>query len=256
MKKSLLYIRKISLSLFIQSIALIAIAQESVLKEAENAYINENYNIAIELYENLLKEYGESSEIYYNLGNSYYKKGEIAHSIINYERALLLDPGDSDIRFNLQLARQRSVDNIEPIGEFFLVKWFKTLQNLGAADSWAKAGIVCFILFIGCLILFFFSRWILVKKVGFYFGVVLLVGIITMNIFASNQKKELVNRTDAIIFSPTVTIKSSPSISGTDLVILHEGTKVSIKSSLGEWNEIELEDGNIGWIPQKDLEVI
>jgi energy-coupling factor transporter transmembrane protein EcfT len=127
---------------------------------------------------------------------------------------------------------------------------------MGKADSWGKVGIICFILFIGCFILFFFSRWIRLKKIGFYLGILLLLIVIFANIFAYNQKKELINHVKAIVFSPTVTVKSSPDASGTDLFILHEGTKVSIKSTLGEWKEIELEDGNIGWMSSKDMEII
>ena len=87
-------------------------------------------------------------------------------------------------------------------------------------------------------------------------GLLFIVLVIIANVFASNQKEELMNRKQAIVFAPTVTIKSSPDASGTDLFILHEGTKVSIKSKLGEWSEIEVEDGNVGWIPSKDIEVI
>jgi tetratricopeptide (TPR) repeat protein len=231
-------------------------AQESVVKEAETAYAGEQYAEAIEKYEAVLKDYGESSQVYYNLGNAYYKAGQIAPALLNYERALLLDPGDSDIRFNLHLARQRAVDRIEPVGEFFLARWFLAVQDMGKADSWAELGIAGFLLFTGCLALFFFSRWVRLKKVGFYLGVFLLAVVIVTNIFARNQKNELLNRTSAIVFSPTVTVKSSPAASGTELFILHEGAKVSIKSTLGEWKEIELEDGNKGWIPEKDIEII
>lgn len=254
--KTMINIRKICFFLLIQCLTWSVYAQDTTIKEAEVAYTKEEYGKAIELYESILKNNGESSEIYYNLGNAYYKAGKTAPAILNYERALLLDPGDADIRFNLQMAKQKSVDKIEPVGEFFLYRWFDSVQNMGAADSWAKVGIVCFILFIGCLILFFFSRWIRLKKVGFYIGILLLVVIIFSNIFASHQKKEIVERAGAIVFSPTVTVKSSPDVSGTELFILHEGTKVSIKSKLGEWSEIELEDGNVGWMPSKDIEVI
>ncbi len=233
-----------------------AYAQDTALKEAEVAYTKEDYAKAIELYEGILKSNGESAAVYYNLGNAYYKAGKIAPAILNYERCLLLDPGDGDIRFNLQLARQKSVDKIEPVGDFFLHRWFDKVQNMGAADSWAQIGIVCFILFIGCLILFFFSKWIHLKKIGFYLGLVFLVLVIFANIFAGNQKDELINRKSAIVFAPTVTVKSSPDASGTDLFILHEGTKISIKSKLGDWNEIEMEDGNVGWMPSKDMEII
>ncbi|MCC8143822.1 MAG: tetratricopeptide repeat protein [Tannerellaceae bacterium] len=231
-------------------------AQDAIIKEAEEAYQQENYTQAIELYQQILTMYGESAEIYYNLGNAHYKAGHIAPSILNYERALLLDPGDADIRFNLQMAKQRAVDKIEPVPEFFLAKWFHTLQDMAAADSWGKMGIICFILFIGCLVLFFFSKWIHLKKIGFYLGLVFLLVVIFANIFAYNQKNELVYRDTAIIFAPTVTIKSSPDVSGTDLFILHEGTKVFVKSTLGSWFEIELEDGNVGWIQSKDIELI
>ena len=94
-----------------------AYAQDTALKEAEVAYTKEDYAKAIELYEGILKSNGESAAVYYNLGNAYYKAGKIAPAILNYERCLLLDPGDSDARFNLQMARQKTIDKIEPVGE-------------------------------------------------------------------------------------------------------------------------------------------
>jgi len=231
-------------------------AQEDAIKEAETAYIQEDYTQAIELYEDILRLYGDSHEVFYNLGNAYFKIDRIASAILNYERALLMDPGDKDVRFNLEIAKLKKVDKIDPLGEFFIVQWFRTIQNLVDVNTWASIGIACFILFIGCLILFFFSKWLRLRKTGFYLGVFLLLIVICSNVFAWNQQKATINRKGAIIFAPTVTIKSSPDVSGTDLFVLHEGTKVFIKNSLGEWFEIELEDGNVGWIPRKDLERI
>lgn len=254
--KTIKKLKKIVFLLLLQSLTLAAFAQQTVIKEAETAYTKEEYGKAAELYEKVLKESGESPEIYYNLGNAYYKAGKIAPAILNYERALTLDPGDGDIRFNLQIAKQKTVDKIEPIGEFFLSRWLDTLENLGGTDTWARTGIICFILFIGCLILFFFSKWLRLKKIGFYVGLLLLLLVIFANIFAKHQKDELIDRTHAIVFAPTVTVKSSPDASGTDLFILHEGTKVQVKSTLGQWSEIALEDGNVGWMPSKDIEII
>ena len=231
-------------------------AQDEAIKEAEIAYTQENYSQAIELYEVLLKNFGDSYEIYYNLGNAYYKAGKIAPAILNYERALLMNPGDKDARFNLEMAKLKKIDRIEPLGELFFTQWFRSVQNLFNVDTWASVGIASFILFIGCLILFFFSKWMKLRKTGFFLGIIMLLIVIFTNLFAWNQKKAIIDRNSAIIFAPTVTIKSSPDASGTDLFVLHEGTKVFIKSSLGEWHEIELEDGNVGWIRQKDLEKI
>lgn len=231
-------------------------AQESTLKEAEEAYAKEDYTQAIELYESVLKSYGESAMVYYNLGNAYYKAGKVAPAILNYERALLLNPGDSDTRFNLQVARQKTVDKIEPIGEFFLTRWIGTVEDVYSADGWAKWGVASFLLFIGCLVLFFFSKWIRLKKIGFFAGICFLLISLVANLFADSQQDKLLHRADAIVFASTVTVKSSPDASGTDLFILHEGTKVTIKSTLGEWSEIQLEDGNVGWMPSKEIQQI
>ena len=231
-------------------------AQESTLKEAEEAYAKEDYTQAIELYESVLKSYGESAMVYYNLGNAYYKAGKVAPAILNYERALLLNPGNSDTRFNLQVARQKTVDKIEPIGEFFLTRWIGTVEDVYSADGWAKWGVASFVLFIGCLVLFFFSKWIRLKKIGFFAGICFLLISLVANLFADSQQDKLLHRADAIVFASTVTVKSSPDASGTDLFILHEGTKVTIKSTLGEWSEIQLEDGNVGWMPSKEIQQI
>ena len=81
-----------------------AARQESNVTKAEgdSAYIRNDYASAIQIYENLLKK-GEAAEVYYNLGNSYYKADDIARAILNYERALLLEPGNADIRANLEI---------------------------------------------------------------------------------------------------------------------------------------------------------
>ncbi len=250
------YIKSLWLVILIQCLVWPVFAQDASIKEAEVAYTKEDYETAIKLYEGLLKNNGESVAIYYNLGNAYYKSGKIAPAILNYERALLLDPGDKDIRFNLQMAKGRAVDKIEPIGHFFLTNWFIGVRNMAGADTWGTIGIVCFILFIFCLVLFFFSKIRRFKQVGFYSAIVLFLIVILSNIFGFSQKNELDNHLEAIVFAPTVTVKSSPDISGTDLVVLHEGTKVTVTSTLGEWSEVELEDGNIGWMPSKDIEKI
>lgn len=250
------YIKKCWLLIFSFFVIGTIAAQEASIKEAEVAYTKEDYKTAIELYENILKNSGESAAIYYNLGNAYYKDGRLAPAILNYERAALLQPGDNDIRFNLQLAREKAVDKIEPIGHFFLYNWFISIRDAVSADTWGIVGIICFLLFIVCLVVFFFFKNIVFRKIAFYSGLLLLVLVLFSNIFGFSQKNALNEHIEAIVFSPSVTVKSSPDVSGTDLVVLHEGTKVAIKSTLGEWSEVELEDGNVGWMPSKDIEKI
>lgn len=235
-----------------------AARQESNVTKAEgdSAYMRNDYASAIQIYENLLKN-GEAAEVYYNLGNSYYKADDIAKAILNYERALLLQPGNADIRANLEIARSKTIDKVIPVPEIFFVAWTKSLINSLSVDAWAKLGVVFFILLLISLYLFFFSKQIAGKKTGFIGGIVFLVLVVLSNVFAAQQKNELTDRNAAIVLSPSVTVRSTPSESGTSLFILHEGRKVEIKdNTMREWKEIRLEDGKVGWIPASAVEVI
>ena len=229
-------------------------AQEPI--DAIEAYARGDYAEAAAAFEQELKK-GVSAELYYNLGNAYYKSDKPAHAVLNYERALLLAPGDKDIQFNLELAQLKITDKLEPIETFFLVQWFRDVQNLQSSDAWAKLGIVFFILFICCSFLFFFGRFSFLRKLGFYVGIIFLIVTIFANIFANNQKEIMTKKEYAIIFEPSITVKSSPNPSGVDLFVVHEGLKVRIKSaSVNDWVEIELEDGKVGWVPASLLERI
>jgi len=225
--------------------------------QADSAYINNDFASAVYLYENILANQGESADIYYNLGNSYYKMDNIAKAIVNYEKALMLNPGNGDIRFNLELAQSKTVDKVTPMSEVFLVTWMKDLTNLMSEKGWAKMGIATFILTLLMLALYFFSKKIALKKAGFISAVCLLLVCIVSNIFASSQKDEAQSHGTAIIMAPSVTVKSTPNDGGTDLFILHEGRKVNIKdNTMREWKEIQLEDGNAGWVPASVIEII
>ena len=233
------------------------ISDDNVTKaEGDSAYMRNDYASAIQIYESLLKK-GEAAEIYYNLGNSYYKADDIAKAILNYERALLLQPGNADIRANLEIARSKTIDKVVSVPDIFFVAWVKSLINCLSVDAWAKLGIVFFILLLISFSLFFLFKQIVWKKSGFIAGIVFLLLVVLSNIFASEQKSELVNRNKAIILSPSVTVRSTPSESGTSLFILHEGHKIEVKdNSMREWKEIRLEDGKVGWVPTSAIEVI
>ncbi len=230
--------------------------EDATKAEGDSAYMKNDYASAIQIYEALLNR-GEAADIYYNLGNSYYKAGDIAKAILNYERALLLQPGNGDIRANLENDRSKTVHKVEPVPEIFFVSWTKSLINSMSVDSWAVCGVVCFILLIVSLYLFIFSKQIVLKKAGFISGIVFLAVTILANVFANQQKDELTNRNSAIVINPSVTVRSTPSESGTSLFILHEGHKVGVKDgSMKDWKEIRLEDGKVGWVPASAIEII
>lgn len=225
--------------------------------DADSAYTRNDYASAIQIYESLLKNKGESAAVFYNLANSYYKIDNLAKAILNYERALLLEPGDSDIRFNLEMAKSKTVDKVNPVSQMFFVTWTQSLINSLGAGAWAKFGICSFIFLLASLLSYIFAKHIVVKKIGFIASIIFFILVIVTNIFAAQQKEALVNRQSAIVVAPSVTVKSTPNESGTDLFILHEGRKVDIKdNSMKGWKEIKLEDGNVGWVPANVIEII
>ena len=225
-------------------------------QDGDSAYIREDYASAVQIYETLLQE-GEAAEIYYNLGNSYFKQDDIARAILNYERALMLQPGNADIRANLEIARAKTVDKVNEIPDVFFVSWAKSLTNSLSVDTWAKVSIVLFLLFLVGLGLFFVARQTMLKKIGFTAAVVFFLFTLVAHFSGGYQKNRLTHRTSAIVLTPSITVRSTPSETGTSLFVLHEGRKVSIKDgSMREWKEIQLEDGQVGWVPAADIEVI
>lgn len=225
--------------------------------DADSAYIQGDYLTAIDLYQEVLRNEGVSATLCMNLGNSYFKLDEIAQAILWYERAYLLDPSDDDVKFNLELARTRTVDKVTPKNQLFIVVWFRNLVAALDINTWAVLTLLFF--FVAALMagVFLLSRKVSLKKISFAFSLFFFVFSILSFIFASTQRSNIVNRDTAIIVSPSVTVKSTPSDSGTDLFIIHEGRKVDIlDSSMKEWVEIRLEDGNTGWVLRKVMEII
>lgn len=225
--------------------------------DADSSYVNENYQQAISQYEQLLKEGGANAELYYNLGNAYYRMDDITHAVLNYERAQLLSPGDADIRFNLQLARSKTVDKIVPQSEFFIVTWYRSVVNRLSIDGWAYASLGFLALAIILALLYLFSSPIWLRKVGFFGCGIMVCCFVLAIVFAWQQKHMLDHRDGAIIIESAVPVKSTPAQNGTDLFILHEGTKVSVlDNSIGDWCEIRVPDGKQGWVEMTQIEVI
>jgi len=224
--------------------------------EADSAYVRGEYQQAIKDYEALLKQ-GASADLYYNLGNAYYRTENITKAVLNYERALLLSPSDRDIRFNLQMARSKTIDKITPEQEMFFITWYRSLINLASVDGWARTALIALALAIILALMYLFSERIWLRKVGFFGAIFLIAVFILSNVFAHQQKDLLINRRGAIVTAGAVTVKSTPDKKGTDLFILHEGTKVTITdASMKEWKGIRLADGKEGWIEAKLIELI
>ena len=225
-------------------------------QDADAEYSKGNYQQAIKDYEELLKA-GESAEIYYNLGNAYYRTENITRAVLNYERALLLNPADEDIRFNLQMARSKTIDKITPESEMFFFTWYRSLVNLMTIDNWARLAIASIILTLILALVYLFASPLILRKIGFYGGALFLIIFLLSNLFAFQQKQMLMKRNGAIVIAPSVSIKKTPEANSTDQGVIHEGTRVDIiDDTMRDWKEIHLADGREGWIPTSQIEKI
>ncbi|MCQ2183137.1 MAG: BatD family protein [Bacteroidales bacterium] len=199
----------------------------------------------------------ESPELYYNIGNAYFKSGDISHAILNYERALKLDPSYADARFNLEFANARIQDKIEVVPEFFLEAWGRKACWLLPSNIWAILFIVGLAITLALALMFVLGRNSRSRKIGFFAGIVMLILSLVALDFALWQRSDYRNADKAIVVRAVASVKSSPSgDASTDLFILHEGTKVTILDSVGEWLNVELSDGRQGWLRSSELEII
>lgn len=229
---------------------------DAKFKEANKFYQQDNFAKAIELYESIAQDGKCSYEVYYNLGNAYFRNNEFAKAILNYERALKLSPEDSEIKFNLSIARTKIVDKIEPIERFFIIQMWNDLLNSFSSSSWGIFVVIAIWLSFATLSLFFYVYRNSLKKL-FLVLTIAFFSITIVTIFFATQKYRMEGeRNTAIIMIPSAYIKSSPDAGATDLFILHDGTKVELLDELGNWKKIKIEDGNIGWLSDHAIEII
>ena len=246
----------IILMLLLSGVVTYATDVKTLAEEATKMYQEGDYQKAIDLYNEMLSDNMESATVYYNLGNCYYKQGEIAKAILNYERALLLHPGDNDIKYNLTMAQKATVDNIKVLPELFLVRWYNAFVTAFTADQWAYVSVILFIGFLIMAALFFHATSISLKKSWFTLGIIMLLVSVMTIFFALKQYHRVTDRDSGIVMTPSVVVRGAPDNSGTELFVILEGLKVQVIGTLGDWYNVRLADGNEGWIAKTDLEKI
>lgn len=231
--------------------------QDEIVERGNLAYQEGDFRSAIEAYENVLAGGFTSAGLEYNLGNAYFKSGALGPAILHWERALQLSPGDLDTRANLELARSVTVDAIDPMPAFWLVSMANTWVNLMptsllllvVASAWlgVALGIILQVLTRRDRMIVA-GRWsrVIGIPILLIFGVTLLI-------------RELgVGRAErGIVLVESVPVRSAPAADD-DLTLfqVHEGTRVRIDQWTGDWVEVVLDDGKVGWIPVEAMETI
>lgn len=229
---------------------------QNLIDEANKKYNEGSYRDAADLYEKVLLNGFESSKLYYNLGNAYFKLKDFASAILYYEKANKLSPGNEDVDFNLKIANNNIVDKIETVPELFYVRWWNILTHFFTLDQWGITSLIALVVALGMALIFLLSGVVWMKKYSFWLGIGFL--LLTISSYSlANQRYNLLNKDyEAIVFTPTVTVKSSPSENSIDIFVIHSGTKVHITDHVMNWYEIKIANGSVGWLLEEDIRKI
>jgi len=252
-------IRHIALWLFLTmnlSVFAADLEADTLISRANQAYNQGLYDSAITLYTTVLDEGLESNELYYNMGNAYFKSNKLPSAILYYEKAKKLSPNDEDVNFNLSIANSMIVDKIEKVPELFYKQWWNYFYNAFNEDMWTILSIISWLILLVLIGVFILTKSRSIKKVSFYLGLLfILISVATFGLSSQKYYYTKENK-EAIIFTPTITAKSSPTLSAVDLFVIHEGTKVRIVDEVQGWAKIKIRNGSIGWLPVDSMKRI
>lgn len=224
--------------------------------QGDSAYRAGNYTEALGIYERVINEGYTSADLYYNLGNTYYRTGQLGLAILNYERALRLQPSMDDARENLELANSHTIDRITPLPKIFLVAWYDALLIHISPSAWRLITLLLFAFVCAASVVIVLARNIGWRKGAFAVlvagGVLCILSLLLL--FASTSRFNA--HAQAIVIQSSITVKNSPEQQSVDKLILHEGTKVTISETLADWHKVTLPDGTTGWCQASDIERI
>lgn len=221
--------------------------------KATTLYQKGDYTQAAAVYSSILKSGKESSALYYNLGNTYYKLNNVPESIYYYEKALQLDPENADAKNNLIFANQMKVDAITPLPKTWVRQLSDGIVGLFSAHTWAVLSIIGVFAFVLSFLLYYFVERTALKRTFFSLMLAFLffaIGSYTLAHFCHKQ----VNQTQyAILFDKTVRVFSDANAYSSEVMQLHEGTKVEIIEDAKDWVKIRLVNGKTGWTKVNSL---
>jgi tetratricopeptide (TPR) repeat protein len=199
---------------------------------------------------------GGSFGLYFNLGNAYYRLHDLGRARLYYERALLLEPNSKETLENIQLVKAAQPESIEAIPMFFLKEWMNGIRDIFPVSVWMTIGLV--FLWIAFFLYFLDARGKL--KMPPAYRKWLSAGLMTLGLvglFGGLSRWKAIKNPGAAVVIPTSTpLKIAPEENSEDVLILYSGTKVFAIDRIGDWQKVELLNGEYGWLPFSSIEKI
>jgi len=219
-------------------------------------YRKGDYAGAAQQYEGVLKQQQESAELYFNLGNAYYKQEKVAPAIFNYEKALQLNPGNKDIKVNLGYAQKMVIDDIKAVPKVGVSKLLYGITGNYHYNTWAWVAVSFSVLFLVLFVGYYLAGTTLLKRI-FFTGMFIAVLCIILSILAAVfVRAQVTGEHPAIVYAEVAAVKAEPSVKSRDAFILHEGTRVNAKETVGNWTKVVLADDSVGWIEKSAIKAL
>ncbi|MBR9922273.1 MAG: SH3 domain-containing protein [Bacteroidetes bacterium] len=245
------------LILTLYSFSLLAQVEEvKIMDRAKQAYENEAFTTAMDLYEVLLEEGWESADLHYNYGLTAFHKGETGKAILHFEKAHRLAPRDAAIKHNLEQALESTRNEIYPLPPFFLKRWWQGFFQLASREAWTTLSLIFLYLGIAGLAIWMLGRMPVWRKRAFWTGVSALMLALIFYAFANGRASWQANDSQAVFMADQHSLKSGPSEDSEGIKEVYEGLLVEILDFDGAWYKVRLRNGEEGWLPASDLERI
>ncbi len=227
-----------------------------LFQQGNEFYREGEYSKAVECYLEINRRGYESGPLYFNIGNCFYKLDEYGKAILFYERAKKLMPRDEELEFNLKLANLSVVDKIEPLPKFILFRLFDGFVHLVPKPFLLGIVVIFYLLCMTFLIIRILLQNESLRVLFLRICILFLVLVVIFGFSLFKQITEEGKKDEAVIMAEEVNVMGAPSEGATTLFTLHQGTKVGIDKVSGDWLEIVLADGKVGWVEKEILERI
>ena len=255
--------KQVIITILLAVLALPLVAGNANIDKANQAYKQELYNEALKLYLEEAEKTGVSSALYCNIGDTYYRLKDNVHAVLYYERALLLDPSNSDARFNLEFVRGK-MQLPDDAGDSWFSNWVDQTVSRLSSNAWAIIAIITFLLFLAGVAAYLFLDNVLMRKIGFFGGALLLVATLLANLAAFHVYHKATSGNAAIIMPESVVLSTAPREArdkDEEAFSLQQGTRVEIVDSItgkdsGKWLQVSTAGGHKAWLKANDIEVI
>ena len=229
-----------------------------VLQEADAAFENENFDLAIEKYSQLIDNSFTTVALYHNLGLSYFHNGNLSKAILNMERAARLAPYNKNVKHNLSLIKENVKSEFSKMTVFFIKDWYLKVVKLTSSLTWF---VFHFIFLAIAIVLFYFY---LIKGFDFNLHRSYMIGlIISLAVLAfvfsafSYSRNHLIQRNDvAIVLKDNSILRIGAEENSQEIKTLNEGEKIYIIDKINSFLKVKMEDLSEGWIEDFQVERI